>query len=558
MMAGRSKANMAKIIIDEREVECRDGVPVLQAALEAGWDVPHYCYHPGLSVVASCRLCLMEMKMPHPKTKELGWAPKLFPSCQTPVKDGMEVRFNSDGVIANQKSCMEYFLLNHPLDCPVCDKAGECHLQDYSYKFGNAESRMHDQKMVNPKKDIGPKTLLYSDRCVLCSRCVRFADEISGTGELCVTNRGGRAEIDVFPGEPLDNALQGNVVDICPVGALLDKDFLFEQRVWFLKGRDSICAGCSTGCAIRVDSNKNVVHRLKPRFNPGVNDWWMCDEGRFGFKYVHDPKRIAKPRLRRGMESESPAWEHIPEIVRYRFERHVSLRGGASVGVLLSPMMSNEEAWLLATFIRSIAPEATLAMGHVPVDGEDAKFPVAFGEGNGSNGNGAAEPKFTIRNEKCPNRRGIEMLIEKLGGASATFEEFSRKYADGELSAAWVVGGYPREWPSKDLGKAVTKCELLVAQDLFENEVTAEAEIVLPSLAWVERDGSFTNVDGKIQPFDWAIEPIEGGRRDGQYLYEIAGHAGLYSGERVREMMAKGLAEFANVAPPPPKPVHQH
>src|SRR5690606_33370599 len=212
-----------KIIIDGVEIECRDKIPVIQAALEAGLDVPHYCYHPGLSVVASCRLCLMEMKMPDPKTKAMTWSPKLVPSCQTPVKDGMEVRFNSPAVQNNRNMVMEYYLVNHPLDCPVCDQAGECYLQDYSYMYGKPYSRAVDPKLKNPKKDIGSKTLLYQDRCVLCSRCVRFAQEVAGSGELCIVNRGNRAEIEVFPGEPLENKLQGNVVDLCPVGALLDK-----------------------------------------------------------------------------------------------------------------------------------------------------------------------------------------------------------------------------------------------------------------------------------------------------------------------------------------------
>ena len=207
---------MPKITIDGKEITCRDGITVLQAALEAGWDVPHYCYHPGLSIVASCRLCLMEMQMPDPKTGEMVWTSKLFPSCQTPVRDEMVVRFDSQAVKTSRARCLEYFLLNHPLDCPVCDQAGECYLQDYSYGFGQATSRMVDPKEVNPKKDVGPRTLLYCDRCVLCTRCVRFTSEISGTNELCVTKRGSRAEIDVFPGKPLDNPLQGNVVDLEP------------------------------------------------------------------------------------------------------------------------------------------------------------------------------------------------------------------------------------------------------------------------------------------------------------------------------------------------------
>ncbi len=540
---------MAKITIDNREIECRDGVPVLQAALEAGWDVPHYCYHPGLSVVASCRLCLMEMQLPHPKTGEMGWAPKLFPSCQTPVKDGMVVRFDSPPVEQNQKACMEYFLLNHPLDCPVCDQAGECYLQDYSYKFGEATSRMHDQKQVNPKKDIGPKTLLYSDRCVMCSRCVRFADEVAGTGELCIVNRGGRAEIDVFPGIPLDNPMQGNVVDICPVGALLDKEFLFDQRVWFLKSGDSICAGCSTGCAIRVDQNDDKVHRLKPRFNPGVNDWWMCDEGRFGWKYIHDPKRVTHPKLRRGAETETPAWESVDEIVTYRFEQQAAKHGGEKLAVLLSPMMACEEAWLLAKFFRAVAPEATIATGFVPTVEEDQFFPV---------GSDAENAKFVIRREKCPNRRGIELVVEHFGGNTCDFETFVTRAGEGTFEAVWAVGGYPDAWVPKPLATAMAKIELLVVQDIFENELTAEAELLLPACAWVERDGSFVNHAGLIQPFERAIGVPEGAKRDGQYLFAAAGFEGLYSGERVRELMAEEMDAFREIAEAPKKPAHQH
>ncbi|MEP0842227.1 MAG: (2Fe-2S)-binding protein, partial [Phycisphaerae bacterium] len=322
---------MAKIIIDGREVQCRDKIPVLQAALEAGLDVPHYCYHPGLSIVASCRLCLMEMKMPDPKTKEMAWSPKLVPSCQTPVRDGMEVRFASPAVENSRRHVMEYYLVNHPLDCPVCDKAGECYLQDYDFAYGPASSRAVDPKYKNPKKDIGPRTLLYQDRCVMCSRCVRFVQEVAGTGELCIVNRGNRSEIDVFPGAPLDNKLQGNVVDLCPVGSLLDKDFLFRRRVWFLKTGDSICRGCSTGCAIHVDEHRGAVQRLRPRYNPGVNDWWMCDEGRFGWKFVADERRIASPTLKRGSVSETPAWEALPGIVRLRLTQIAAKAGPASL-----------------------------------------------------------------------------------------------------------------------------------------------------------------------------------------------------------------------------------
>ena len=538
---------MPKIIIDNKEIECRDGVPVLQAAIDAGLDVPHYCYHPGLSVVASCRLCLMEQKMPHPKTQKMGWAPKLVPSCQSLVHEGMEVRFDSDSVRDSQKACMEFFLLNHPLDCPVCDKAGECYLQDYSFKFGAPASRMVDQKLVNQKKDVGPRTLLYQDRCVMCTRCVRFTQEISGTSELCVVNRGSRVEIDVFPGFPLDNPLQGNVVDVCPVGCLLDKDFLFQRRVWELKSTPSICPGCATGCSIRVDQSDNHIYRLKPRYNPKVNDWWMCDEGRFGFKYVHDQKRLTKPMVRRGLDISHPKWEDVPDIVRYRFAEYVAENSDRKVVALLSPFMACEEAWLLIRFIRDVAPSATLAMGPVPMEGEDQYFPVGASEEN---------IKFTILQEKCPNRRGIEMLLESAGGETLSYEAFVDKVNGGAFGAAWVVGGYPKPWVGKETAKMASQFELLLVQDMFENDLMAGAAIVLPACAWVERDGCFVNQAGLIQPFERAIDPPEGARRDGQYLFELAGYEGLYSGERVRELMAALIPEFENVCEAPKKPLY--
>lgn len=540
---------MPKIIIDNHEVECADGVSVLQAALDAGWNVPHYCYHPGLKVVASCRLCLMEMKMPHPKTREMGWAPKLIPSCQTSVRDGMEVRFASEVVKKNQENCMEFFLLNHPLDCPVCDQAGECQLQDYSYKFGKPSSRMVDEKWKNPKKDIGPKTLLYQDRCVLCTRCVRFADEVSGTSELSLVNRGSKNEIDVFPGFPLDNPLQGNVVDVCPVGCMLDKDFLFKQRVWFLQSAPSVCAGCARGCSIRVDHNEGVVHRLKPRYNPKVNDWWMCDAGRYSYKYVEDDKRVTFPVMRRGLSETTPDWAELPEILRFRFESHVAAKGGDGVAAVLSPFMSCEEAWLLTRFIRDIAPDATLVTGPVPTEGDDSYFPV---------GAESDQAKFRISKEKCPNARGVQQVLESAGGNRLDFEAFVAKCGEDAISAAWIAGGYPQEWIDKKGAKFAAKIELLVVQDLFENALMPAAAFVLPACAWVERDGSFINEDGLMQPFKRAIDPPDGARSDGLYLFALAGFEGLYSGERVRELMAATIPVFADAYEAPERAIHAH
>jgi NADH-quinone oxidoreductase subunit G len=254
----------------------------IQAAQRAGVEIPHYCWHPALSVVASCRMCLVEVGQRQPDGS-IAMQPKLVPGCQTPVKDGTVIITNSPKVKAAQNQVLEYLLLNHPLDCPTCDQAGECKLQDFSYRYGRGFSRLKEEKLLKPDKDhIGEHITLFTDRCVMCSRCVRFTREIAGTGELQIINRGSHAEIDVFPGEPCDNKLAGNVVDLCPVGALCSKDFLYQQRVWWLESTSSVCANCSTGCSITVDRKDDTIHRLRPRYNPQAQGHFMCDDGRFG------------------------------------------------------------------------------------------------------------------------------------------------------------------------------------------------------------------------------------------------------------------------------------
>lgn len=543
---------MPTIIIDGKEVQCRAGDSVLQAALDAGWNVPHYCYHPGLKIVASCRLCLMEMKMPHPRTKEMGWAPKLFPSCQTLVKDGLEVRFDSEVVHSARRHAMEYYLINHPLDCPVCDQAGECYLQDYSEQFGDATSRMVEDKHKNPKKDIGPHTLLYSDRCVMCKRCTRFCDEIAGTGELRVTNRGSQSEIDIFPGIPLDNEIQGNVVDLCPVGSLMDKDFLFKQRVWLLNSAKSISSADSSGAAIWIDHNNRGVHRVRARFNPEANEWWISDEARFGWKYINSDQRLNAPRVRRGAEWSPIAWEELAGVVRYRIENAIG-GNGAGAAAVLSPMMSCEEAWLLAKFIREVAPQSTLVKGFVPIEGEDKTFPKGF----------------VIRAEKCPNRRGVETIIEHFGGATMDFDEFVAAAGEDKFNVAYVVGGYPKEWITKDHNKALSKIGLLMTHDLFPSLLDKPATIRVPSASFAEREGSFMNCDGLVQPFERAITPLDGVRLDGQFFYELAQSCkggigvspvsgGLFRASKVREQMAADIPALAKLHVPREEPVHAH
>src|SRR2546423_1483188 len=305
---------MPKITVDGEIIEAKQGQMVLQACTDAGIDLPQYCYHPGLSIVASCRICLVEVE----------GIPKLVPSCQTPVRDGMTVHSKSPKAVANQKQVMEYLLVNHPLDCPVCDQAGECFLQDYSYQFGRSESRFEEDKAKKPKKDVGENIYLYSDRCIMCTRCVRFTREVSGTSELFVDGRGHREEIDIFPGRPCNNKLAGNVVDICPVGALLDKDFLFKQRVWLLKIAPSISPVDPGGVNIILDYNEGEDEVSK---NPANG------KQAFVIKAEKVPNAAGIRRVIEQLGGPSATWDEVAAAQKREVKK---LKGGWVVGGYLS------------------------------------------------------------------------------------------------------------------------------------------------------------------------------------------------------------------------------
>src|SRR5438445_7186980 len=338
---------MAVVFINDKPVDIGDARwNLIQAAQKAGVFIPSYCWHPALAVVASCRMCLVEVGERKPDGT-VAMQPRVVPACQTPAKDGTVIVTNSDKAKAAQQQTLESLLLNHPLDCPVCDKAGECLLQDFSYRFGNATSRMIDDKNQPPNKDyIGERITLFTDRCIMCSRCVRFTREISGTSELQVISRGHHCEIDIFPGEPVNNKLAGNVVDLCPVGALCSKDFLYKQRVWFLKETPSVCPDCSTGCSIHVGNNKDVVYRLSPRENPKAQGYFMCDDGRFDYPYINSRERILQP-LRRDGENADNSWEKVLPALRKDLAE-AAAQGGDAMAVVFSPFLTCEEAYLLA------------------------------------------------------------------------------------------------------------------------------------------------------------------------------------------------------------------
>ena len=282
----------------------------IQAARLAGVEIPHYCWHAGLSVVGSCRMCLVESGARDAKTGKIAMQPKLVPACNLPAADGLVLTTNSEKVKQAPARVEEGLLLRHPIDCPICDKAGECVLQDYHFRHGQDARRADLDPFTSRRRDLGDVDL-FVDRCILCSRCVRFTAEVSGTRELMVVGRSAGEEIDVLPGFPLHNNLSGNVVDLCPVGALADKDFLYQQRVWFLRRRRGVCTGCAVGCSIWIEENQDRIYRLKPRENMLLNKWWICNEGRYGYHHVHDPRRLAGPRRRgeaRPRRPTAPPW----------------------------------------------------------------------------------------------------------------------------------------------------------------------------------------------------------------------------------------------------------
>ncbi len=538
---------MPTVYVNDKPVEIGgQRLNCVQAAELAGVLVPHYCYHPELTVVASCRMCLVEVG--ELKDGKVLMPPKVVPGCQTPVKDGTVIvtgeydkRDRSvaalpydekykpgDRAKKSQADTLEGLLLNHPLDCPVCDKAGECKLQDFSYQFGRSESRMVDQKNTPPNKpEISSKITLFTDRCIMCTRCVRFTREVSGTAELTVTSRGHHSEIDVFPGRPLENKLAGSVVDLCPVGALGSKDFLYTQRVWYLKETDGVCSLCSTGCSVHVDHNKDIVYRLRPRVNPDAQGYFMCDEGRYGYHFVNSAERIVQPRA----AGQRVTWHDLLPKLK------ADLAAARSLAVVLSPYLTVEEAYLFAAAFKALAPGARLLLGPVPVVGEDDRYPKDV------RGNPVEPTRFTIRAEKCPNRRGVEAVLRHFEGKVVS--------ADGAepADAVYVAGGYPNaDWAAVAFSKPPA---LLVVQDLFPSPLTAGAKYVLPATAAYEKDGTTVNHAGLAQSFGRAVRPPTEVRGELQIAHDLLGRKGLAQAAAVRKELAGVVAEFAGLADVP-------
>jgi NADH-quinone oxidoreductase subunit G len=526
---------MATVLVDGKEVVLPEGQKLngIQVARMVGTDIPHYCWHPGLTVVASCRMCLCETGTRDPATGKITMLPKLVPACQTPATDNTVFVTDSDKIRNARAMVEEDLLIDHPIDCPICDKAGECLLQDYHFEHGRDERRADIRPFTSRRRPMGDTVTLFVDRCVMCTRCVRFTREISGDAELMVINRGAHEEIDVFPGYPLDNKLSGNVVDLCPVGALGDKDFLYQQRVWFMKKHDGVCAGCSTGCSITVEENQDRVYRLKPRENPEINQWWMCDEGRYGYHHVHSSERLTEPRRKTPTgEYEPIEWSPLLAEIDRRLREVVEK--GEWLAAIVSPHLTVEEAYLLVKYFRSLQADARFALGPVPSSDKDETF---------KNG-------FTIHAEKCPNRRGVEEILKHF---SATNELVDTNHVADDAGlfyeAVWASGGYssPSLGSLDDCPWALREVRptALIVQDMFRSKLWDQADYQLPGASFAERAGSYVNFANHLQSFDWAIRPPAGVWTEGQIFWRLLKLPGLYNPKTVLAEIATTIPFFA-------------
>jgi len=485
------RAGVISLTIDGVQVKVPPGTSILQAVLNSGREIPHFCYHPKLQVVGSCRMCQVEVH----------GAPKLVISCATPVAEGMEVLTASEKAASAQKAVLEFLLLNHPLDCPVCDKGGECPLQDYTLKYGPGESRFVEEKVHRIKhQPIGPFVIFDAERCILCTRCTRFCQDVVGTAELGVFSRGDRSEIGLFPGRSLDNKYSGNVIDLCPVGALTSRDYRFKARPWdLIHQTPTVCGLCSAGCNIIVDvrfkESGQQLLRIRPRINDEVNGHWICDEGRFEFHFTQDPGRVREPLVRRNGELRPATWDEAIEAAAGALSEIIRRRGRAAIGVIASARLTNEEAFLVRRLF-----------------GEGLGIPNLDHRVRGSQEPGGDLPEDHLlrRTDKYPNSTGMRHLgIVPVDGGMGTREMLAAA-AEGRLAALIVFEDDLVTAFSGEVGVAesLSKLEFVMTHDLFLTATAKLSHVVLPGMSFYEKEGTFTNCNGRVQRLRPSLEPF--------------------------------------------------
>ena len=479
---------MPKFTLNGKEIEAKNGQTIIQAAGDHGIEIPHYCYHPDLPIDGNCRMCLVDVEK----------MPKLTPACTTIVNEGMVVRSDNPRVKEAVRGVLEFLLINHPVDCPVCDQAGECRLQDYYMVYGLHTSEIPLGMKVRKRKviDLGPMVVLDQERCVLCSRCIRFFDHVTETGEMQFFGRGDHVAIGTFEDRPLDNPYSGNVVDICPVGALTSRDFRFKCRVWFLHATNSICAGCSTGCATRIDHRDGAIFRMIARRNPEVNRSWLCDEGRLSFHELGRSDRILQPLLKNseGVQA-ATTWEDAVQSVDQRLKQIRDASGGTSILGFGSPSATNEGLFL---FKRYLGEQMGATQFEFRVDCEDKKV--------------LDEEDQILRHfDKHPNSMGaikLGLISDDIDGIDGAI----RAARDGRIKAGVIIYFNPLvRRPSDDEaeGRIIELIEELkysVVLAAHKADWHASADVVLPVATWSEEEGTYTNFEGRVQFAAKAIE----------------------------------------------------
>jgi len=470
---------MPTFTIDGRELEVEPGRTIIEAATDAGIDIPHYCWHPHLSIAANCRMCLVEVEK----------APKLLPACEVRVRDGMVVHTATPKVLEAREAVMEFLLINHPIDCPICDQAGECKLQDYYMSHDKSGTRFNEVKVVKNKTvELGPLVMLDEERCINCTRCVRFMDEVAKNPQLGQFDRGDRAVIGTFPGQPLDDPYSLNTVEICPVGALTSRDFRFKVRSWFLKSTESVCSGCARGCNVQVDHYNNEVQRYRGRDNRAVNKGWLCDAGRLSYKRIHDPEtQLTVPHRR------EPDGRYVPISWDRAQEELVELLGphtggeATKLGLAVSAQATNEG---ITAFVelneRRLRADTFAVLGRPDWAGDEV-----------------------LRvSDQNPNRAGAELVFE----AYALFDEgpdgLKKALAGGQVDTLVMLG---TDHPSADPAwlDAVEKAQVVAFTPNWD-ETALRADLVVPVATFAEQDGTWVNFQQRLQRVQRALKPING------------------------------------------------
>lgn len=528
-----AEKGMVNVQIDGVWYQFPKGTRMIEACRSVKKDVPYYCYHPKLSVPGNCRMCMVQMGMPprpapgqEPVRDEngyeiIGWMPRPAISCANTVAENMGIRTSGELVEKCREGVMEFLLINHPLDCPICDQAGECRLQEQSVGFGRGVSRFIDMKVKKPKNvDIGPRIRLDDERCIMCSRCIRFMDEVAGDAVLGFTQRGTHTTLTVHPGRLLDSNYSLNTADICPVGALTSNDFRFQMRVWFLKETPSIDVNCGTGTNIVIHTRGNTIHRITPRQNDAVNSNWMPDSHRLNFHYIDSETRLTEPLLRENAKHLSTTWTQALET----FSAKIKKFAAEEIAIIGSARMTNEELLLL--------DELRIALGV-------KNFSLVAR-------NGEADA-LLIAADRNPNTTGAKLVL-KQEDPYASLAAIRSGIQSGKIKALLSF----QEDLITDAGfvaEDLTKLDFFVQSTLLANPSAAYADLILPGAAFAEKRGSMVNLSGRLQRLNRAIEPPTHARDDWEMLRDLISSVTgeksvIHSIEEVFKKLASTVSEF--------------